>query len=142
MKAFLKLPLRFNHFFEKEKMPVCNMQESIFRNLHLIITTVQGEHKAAPGYGSSFWEDDYDIHLSNDARREIIINGLKQQIAHYEKRIINVDIVVNVKQGVLNIHQTGMQKRRIEIIINANIKRSMEPIRFQTGFFIGPFTLA
>lgn len=142
MKDFLKLPLRFGHFFEKEKLPVCNMQESIFRNLHLLITTVQGEHKSELGYGSSFWDNDYDIHLTNDARREIITKGLKKQIAQYEKRITNVEIVVTVKQGVLNTQQTGMQKRRIEIKINARIKRSMEPISFQTGFFIGPFTLA
>ncbi|WP_346237417.1 GPW/gp25 family protein [Niabella insulamsoli] len=142
MKTFLKLPLRFRHFFDKEKMPVCNMQESIYRNLHLIITTVQGEHRAQSGYGSSFWDYDYDIHLTNDARREIIINGLKQQIAQYEKRITNVDVIVNVKQGVLNLQSAAMQKRRIEIIVNARIKRSLEPISFQTGFFIGPFTLA
>ena len=142
MKEFLKLPLRFGPFFEKEKMPVCNMQESIFRNLHLIITTVQGEHKAAPDYGSAFWDNDYDTHLTNDARREIIMSGLKQQIARYEKRITNVDIIVNVRQALLNAQQAGVQKRRIEIIINARIKRSLEPISFQTGFFIGPFTLA
>ena len=142
MKDFLKLPLRFESFFEKKSMPVCNLQESIFRNLHLIITTVQGEHKTDDVYGSAFWDNDYDIHLSNDARREIIINGLKQQIAIYEKRITNVDVAVDVKQGLLNIDQKGVQKRRIEITVNARIRRSLEPITFQTGFYIGPFTLA
>lgn len=142
MKEFLKLPLRFEYFFDKKRMPVCNMQESIFRNLHLLITTVQGEHKADASYGSIFWDNDYDTHLSNDARREIIINGLKQQIDKYEKRITNVDVAVNVKQGVVSLQQNGVQKRRIEIIVNAKIKRSLEHITFQTGFYIGPFTLA
>ena len=142
MKEFLKLPLRFENFFEHKKMPVCNMQESIFRNLHLIITTVQGEHKADPAYGSSFWDNDYDIHLTNDARREIIINGLKQQIDRYEKRISNVEVIVNIKLGILNGQASGTMKRRIEITVNGLIKRSLEPISFQTGFFIGPFTLA
>lgn len=142
MKEYLKLPLRFEHFFNKSRMPVCNMQESIFRNLHLIITTVIGENKADSQYGSEFWDNDYDIHLTNDSRREIIIKNLKQQIAYYEQRISNVEVLVNVKQGVFNTGQGSMQKRRIEITINGRIKRSMEPIRFQTGFFIGPFTLA
>jgi len=142
MKEFLKLPLRFENFFDKNRMPVCNMQESIYRNLHLIITTGSGEHKADPQYGSEFWYNDYDIHLTNDSRREIIIKSLKQKIALYEKRISNVDVIVKVKQGVFNTQQGSMQKRRIEITVNGQIKRNMEPISFQTGFFIGPFTLA
>lgn len=142
MKEFLKLPLRFENFFERKRMNVCNMQDSIFRNLHLLITTVKDEYKADANYGSSFWDNDYDIHLSNVSRREIILDSLKKQIEQFEKRITSVDVQVNVKQGVLSLQDGGMIKRRVEIVVNAKIKRSMEPINFQTGFFIGPFTLA
>lgn len=141
MKEYLKLPLRFAPVFSGNKLPVCNMLDSIYRNLHLIITTAMDENKADEQYGVAFWDNDYDIHLSNDVRKEIIISNLKQQIAQYETRITDVNLTVNVKQALLKTPTGDGLRRRIEIIIAGKIKRSAEPFTFQTGFFIGPFLL-
>ena len=138
MTEYLKLPLKFKDFFQQEKLPRCSLKESIFRNLHLLITTHLEENKQDPSYGSVFWEFDYDIHLSNDARREIVITTLKNQITDYEKRIINPIVEVNVKQMESRISNLKQIKRRLEIIISGKLIRSNEPIKFQTGFFIGP----
>lgn len=138
MPDYLKLPLRFSSFFDKQKMPVCTLQDSIARNLHLLITTATEENKLDDRYGSLFWDNDYDIHLSNDGRREMIIDSLQQQVRLYEKRLTGVVVEVNVKQAVLNDSQRSQMRRRIEIVISGAIARSNEPFRFQTGFFIGP----
>ncbi len=140
MPEYLKLPLRFNNFFEGVKMETCTLQNSIMRNLHLLITTTLGENKQDMTYGSAFWDNDYDIHLSNDARREMVINTLIQQIRNYEKRLSNVAVDVNVRQ--LTVHETkgSRLRKRIEIVIQATLVRSDEPFRFATGFFIGPLT--
>jgi len=138
MQDYLKLPLRFSGFFEKKKMLVCTIRDSIARNLHLLITTATDENKLDERYGSRFWENDYDIHLSNDGRRELIIDSLQQQITLYEKRLINAVVEVNVKQATLGAGQNPQLRRRIEIRISGNIARSNEPFQFQTGFFIGP----
>lgn len=141
MKDYLKLPLRFAPLLSGDKLLTCNMIESIYRNLHLIITTGTDEHKGDDDYGVSFWDNDYDIHLSNDSRRELILDNLKRQIALYEKRITDVSLTVNVKQAVLKINNSEGLRRRIEIIVSGKIKRSAEPFTFQTGFFIGPYML-
>jgi hypothetical protein len=138
MSRYLKLPLRFEKFFEKQKLPVCTLQDSIARNLHLLITTASDENKLDDRYGSLFWENDYDIHLSNDGRRELVIESLRQQIGLYEKRLVNVVIKVNVKQATLNDKNRSQVRRRIEIVVSGNIARSNEPFEFATGFFIGP----
>nr|WP_262903528.1 GPW/gp25 family protein [Niabella beijingensis] len=117
------------------------MQDSIYRNLHLIITTVRGENKADAVYGASFWETDYDIHLDNDSRKELIANILKRQIERYEKRITNVVISVEVKMAVLKTQNAGLPRRKIEIRVQGQIQKTLEPFRFQTGLFIGPLTL-
>ena len=138
MADYLKLPLRFERFFEKQKLPVCTLNDSISRNLHLLITTATEENKLDERYGSLFWENDYDIHLSNDGRRELVMESLQQQIALYEKRLVNVVVKVNVKQSTMSDKLRSQMRRRIEIIVSGNIARSNEPFEFQTGFFIGP----
>ena len=138
---YLKLPIRFSSLFEGKQLATCNLLDSIYRNLHLLITTATGENTSDNQFGVDFWDYDYDIHLSNDARKDIIISGLKQQIAQYEKRIINVVIEANVRQSMLKMQSSEGMRRRIEIKISGKIKRSHEPFNFQTGFFIGPFSL-
>lgn len=138
MQTYLRLPLRFEQFFQKARLNTCPINHSIASNLHLLITTALGENKLDWDYGSQFWDLDFDIHLSGDSRRESIINSLKKQIASYEKRINNVTLEVNVKQTEKAVGSGKQIKRRIEIIITAAISRSNEPFKFQTGFFIGP----
>lgn len=140
MQDYLKLPIKFEQFFNGNKLDTCSIKDSIARNLHLLITTSLEENKQDPQYGSQFWENDYDIHMSNDRRREIIIQSLKTQINQYEKRLINVTVDVNVKQAEVKSNTGSQLRRKIEIIINALIARSKEPFRFQTGFFIGPLS--
>lgn len=138
MQEFLKLPISFEAFFEKKKLPVCNLKESIARNLHLLITTTLGENKQDLQYGAQFWEDDYDIHMSNDARRETVINTLKKQIQLYEPRLTGVILEVNVRQSEYQGKAARQIRRRIEMIVTGALSHSNEPFRFQTGFFIGP----
>jgi len=139
--TYLKLPIRFKQFFENKKLPSCNLLDSVYRNLHLLITTMQGENKNDPLYGSHFWESDYDTHLANDVRREMIINSLKTQISLYEKRITEVTVDVNVRLSNAFLDGMEIQKKKIEIVIKGKIKRSMEPFTFMTGFFISPYNL-
>lgn len=141
MQEYLKLPVRFENFFEKKKLATCNLLDSIYRNLHLIITTVPGENKIDDYYGAAFWDHDYDIHLTNDARKEIIVHSLKNQIKQYEKRITNVELLVNVSLSTFKTEGNEIQRRKIEIMVKGKILRSLEPFTFQTGFYIGPLTL-
>lgn len=140
MPDFLKLPLNFNQFFQQERLSTCDIKNSIARNLHLLITTHTGENKQNLQYGSLFWDNDYDIHLSNDRRKEIIIQALNNQIEQFEKRLTHVVVEVNVKQSEYATQTNRQLRRKIEIIISGLITRSKEPFRFQTGFFIGPLS--
>lgn len=138
MREYLRLPIKLEQFFQKEKITTCSLKESISRNLHLLITTQVEENKQDMNYGSEFWDNDYDIHMSNDARRELVMNSLRKQIAVYEKRLFNTTVDVNVKQTESKATVNTQIRRRIEIIVTGSLIRSNEPFRFQTGFFIGP----
>lgn len=138
MIDYLKLPLRFEQFFERRSLDRCTLKDSIARNLHLLITTTLGENKQDEKYGALFWDYDYDIHMSNNTRREIIVAALQQQILKYEKRLLNVTVEVNVKQSDFKVRSGRQLRRRTEITIAGLLLRSNEPFVFQTAFFIGP----
>jgi predicted component of type VI protein secretion system len=135
---YLKLPLNLGAYFEQQKIPRCNLEASIMRNLHLLITTLQAEHKANANYGVQFWDYDYDTHLQNAERREIIIQSIKEQVTQHEKRLQQVTIEVIVKNDTVAQQQIMVQRRRVEITIQGLIIRNKEPLTFRTAFFIGP----
>ena len=89
-------------------------------------------------YGSQFWDYDYDIHMTNALRRELVMNSLKTQLLKYEKRLSKPIVEVNVIQKEYRLSNNIQLRRRIEIIVKGQLLRSNEPFRFQTGFFIGP----
>jgi predicted component of type VI protein secretion system len=141
MEQFLKLPLRFKSFFAEGRIDRVPIKDSIARNLHLLITTMQGENLQNDQYGSEFWDDDYDIHLNSDERKEKIKRTLKDQIARFEMRLEQVDIEVNVRQSEVFRQQGSQLRYRLEIIIRGLLVRTKEPFTFKTGFFIGPLML-
>jgi predicted component of type VI protein secretion system len=141
MEQFLKLPIKFKSFFAEGRIDRVPIKDSIARNLHLLITTVQGENLQNDHYGSEFWDDDYDIHLNSDERSEKIKITLKDQISKFEKRLEQVDIEVNIKQSEVYRQQGTQQRYRLEIIIRGLLVRTKEPFIFKTGFFIGPLML-
>ncbi len=140
MPEYLKLPIRFEQFFQKQRLDTCNIKESVLRNLHLLITTGLGENKQDNRYGARYWEHDYDVHMTNDERREEVISSIRNLVSNYEKRLRNVSVEVNVKQAEYLGGNSRQVRRRIEIIISGYTERTNEPVRFQTGFFIGPLS--
>lgn len=138
MSDYLKLPLKFEQFFQKKKLDRCSLKDSIARNIHLLITTQLEENNQDFTYGSQFWDHDYDIHMTNAIRREIVMTSLKKQLQKYEKRLLKPIVEVTVVQKEYKLGNNLQLRRRIEIVVKGNLLRTNEPYRFQTSFFIGP----
>ena len=96
MSDYLKLPLKFDQFFQKKKLDRCTLKDSIARNIHLLITTQLEENNQDYTYGAQFWDNDYDIHMTNAMRRELVMTTLKRQLQKYEKRLLKPVVEVNV----------------------------------------------
>jgi hypothetical protein len=138
MSDYLKLPLKFDQFFQKKKLDRCTLKDSIARNIHLLITTQLEENNQDYTYGSQFWDNDYDIHMTNAIRRELVMTTLKRQLQKYEKRLLKPVVEVNVIQREYRLANNLQLRRRIEIVVKGFLLRTNEPFRFQTSFFIGP----
>src|SRR5580765_6289940 len=127
MSEYLKLPLKFDQFFQKKKLDRCMLKDSIARNIHLLITTQLEENDQDYTYGSQFWDHDYDIHMTNALRREMIISTLKNQLLKFEKRISKPVVEVNVIQREYRLSNNIQLRRRVEIVVKADLARSNEP---------------
>ncbi len=138
MTDFLKLPLKFDTFFQKKKLDRCTLKDSIARNIHLLITTQLEENNQDYNYGSQFWDHDYDIHMTNAIRREMIMTSLKKQLQKYEKRVSKTIVEVNVVQKEYRLSNNLQLRRRVEIVVTGQLSRNNEPFHFKTSFFIGP----
>lgn len=135
---YLKLPIKFDQFFQKKKLDRCTLKDSIARNIHLLITTHLEENNQDFNYGAQFWDHDYDIHMTNAVRREMVVTSLKAQLLKYEKRLLKPMVDVNVIQKEYRLAQNLQLKRRVEITVRGFLLRSNEPFLFKTSFFIGP----
>ncbi len=138
---YLKLPILFEPFFEKQTIATCHMESSIMRFLHLLITTAQEEFRADEHFGLSFWEEDYSTHITSDLRKEQLVHHLQAQIERYEKRLAEVEVEVLIKNNMLPQQGVIVERRRVEISVKAKLRHSSAPFRFNTAFFIGPFNM-
>lgn len=138
---YLKLPLLLTPFFEQQPIATCNMESSIMRFLHLLVTTVQEEFAVDEQFGLAFWDDDYSTHVTNDLRKEQMAFQLSAQIARYEQRLTDVVVDVNMKTDTLSQQGTQVERRRVEITVKGKLLHSHEAFNFSTGFFIGPFNM-
>lgn len=138
---YLKLPLLFEPFFEQLPIATCNMESSIMRYLHLLITTAQEEFIADPQFGLAFWEEDYSTHISSDLRKEQLGHHLHAQIATYEKRLTEIEVAVKIKTSMVPQQGIMIERRRLEISIKAKLSHSLAPFSFHTAFFIGPYNM-
>ncbi|MDA3613695.1 GPW/gp25 family protein [Polluticaenibacter yanchengensis] len=138
---YLKLPLLLEPFFEQQPIATCNMESSVMRFLHLLITTAQEEFPVDEQFGLSFWDEDYSTHITSDLRREQLVHHLLGQIERYEKRLAQVEVDVNIKNNQVSHQGVMTERRRVEIIVKARLTHSLEPFSFYTGFFIGPFNM-
>jgi predicted component of type VI protein secretion system len=142
MESFYKFPLKFEDVLQKRDLVRCSLEESVARNIQLLIITTWGENKMDHEYGSFFWDNDFDILSTNARRREVILHSIQFAIHQYEKRLQKVRVEVDVKQAEIKNEQEGTRLRhKIDIVIHGVLKKNNQPFKFQTGFFIGPFAI-
>ena len=138
-KLYYKIPFDFKNFFEKNEFKKINLQESISQFIGMIITTTFGEYKYDNEFGSEIWETDFD-HLTNiNILKERIKNSLFEKIIHYEKRLSNIEVQLNIIENKLPTNSVRI-KKRLKIIITGTIQKTHEPYVFSGDYYLAPLS--
>ena len=137
-----KMPLLFARLFESGDLLQCPEDDSIDRNLELIITTCPGEHKFDPGFGCDIWSLDFENVVSVQRWESVFIKCISEAIRKYEPRIKETNTKVHFLD-IKNQHDlTGAIsiRKRVDINIYAEILSSGKNCCFCYSLYLGPIT--
>jgi len=140
--ACYKIPLLFSRLFESSDLLQCNEEESIDRNLELIITTCPGEHKFDPDYGCDIWDLDFENVISVQRWESEFIHFINEAIIKYEPRIREIETKVHFLD-VKNQHEFSGAisiRKRVDIRIYSEIVSSGKKCCFFYSLYLGPLT--
>jgi phage baseplate assembly protein W len=129
--------------FEENKLPLCSLEQSITKNLELVITTRFGEHRSDPTFGCEIWDLDFELIVSARLWEEKLRQSLLKSITAHEYRLSNVDINVSITD--IEKHNFFKQfteiKKRVDIHISGVISKTGVPYHFNTNLFLSPLSV-
>ena len=89
-------PIDFKALIEKRDLAKTTLETSIDQQLFLLATTAWGECKFDEGFGTGFWEADFDM-LKSDANLKLLVKeSLKEAIQRHEKCLFVEEVEVEV----------------------------------------------
>ena len=109
----------------------------------MIIMTKFGEHRSDPSYGCEIWDLDFGLIVSPRLWEERLRQSLLKSIATHEYRISGPEITVTISdiEKHNSITKLAEIKKRVEIKVDASVKRTGEAIIFQTSLFLSPLSV-
>ncbi len=138
---YYQLPLKLGDLMSGKMHNKVSLSDSIKQHLHLIITTSFGEMQFDENFGCSIWDDDFDNLTSTNKLREKIKNSILYSVNKYEKRIENVRLDLQIKEAELSVKSRGTSvKKRLDLVILANICSTNLPLQYTDSFFTGPLS--
>jgi phage baseplate assembly protein W len=140
-QEYFSLPLSLDTVLQKQDLPRCSLQQSVYQHIHLILTTAFGEMTDDAEYGCWIWENDFDNVTSNNKIREQIKQSLLHAVNKYEPRIQNVKVEILIKQEELPAKINGRHvKKMLDVTISGKLTATKEAIVYNDRFFTGPLS--
>jgi hypothetical protein len=138
---FYSLPIMFEGLISKKELSKCNLQQSVYQHLHLLITTGFGGFPADKRFGCGIWDHDFDNVTSAHKLKEIFRQSLQQSIQEHEKRLSNIRVEIMLREEELEAgEQSRKIKKRIDIAITGLLKLTNERFAYRDTFFVGPLS--
>ena len=141
--VYYKIPLQISAALQGNELPACDLNESITKNVELIITTRFGEHRSDPTFGCEIWDLDFELIVSAAKWEEKLRQSLLKSITTHENRLTNVEITVAItdieKQNLF--HRFTEIKKRVDIRLTGLIKKTGETFPFRMSMFLSPLSV-
>lgn len=143
---YYRLPLRLDLItnsgqaerqLDNSRELLCSLEESLWDNIYLVLTTPFNEVRYDPAFGSAIW--DYDLIGGSDMNEirweEDIKDLVKESMKQYEKRIEGIDVKFKLnREGYNDAH------KRLGITITGKIRAlDNQTFRFNRDIIIAPF---
>jgi len=140
---YIKLPLDLYSMAKGAPNKTCSLEESIAQYLMMQITCRYGEVVGKQDFGSAIWELEFNQLVKIYEWEETVRKSLEDTIRKYEKRIINLDVNVDLSEVDTDISLSkGFSEIRRQAIISVsgNLKHSGVKFNFNTTLFVSPLS--
>ena len=121
--------------------PSCILQHSIAQRIHLILITNLNESRYDREFGCIIWEHDFENVPNINAWKDRMAKSVREELEKYETRLQNIKTTLELTEEEF-IGKDKMVskriKRRVDININAALKRTNEPFFFQEILYVSP----
>jgi phage baseplate assembly protein W len=139
---YYKIPFQFSAALEGHELPFCNLNDSISKNIELIIMTKYGEHRNNPTFGCGIWDLDFELITSKNLWEERLRQSLLASIHKHEGRLSDAELAVTItdlkKQYAFN--QFPEIKKSVSIQLKATIKKTGTEFSFFTSLYLSPLS--
>jgi phage baseplate assembly protein W len=138
---YYKTPINFKDLIVKKEVEKTNLEHSIAQYINLVATSSYGECKFDEMFGCKIWEMDFDLLSDQNTLKDNIREALKNAIKLHEYRLELTEIEVSITEAKAASYNNNMRmKKKINIVINGNVKKTNRPFNFYGYFFVGPLS--
>jgi len=144
--AYYSLPIKCEILTKKNsevEHPLCNFDESIAKNIFLLITSRYGEHRYSQTFGCEIWSSDFQLIGNINVWKEKIRKSIELVIQNHEKRLKNLNVSLDLSEEEIKSPITNLisVKKRLLIKVKGKAISTGEDFSFETKFFISPLSL-
>ena len=145
-ERYYKLPLNMTALLgddtDQSYLDSCTEKESIYRYVHLLISTCPGEHDFDKTFGTKIFDMDFEKIVSLTRWEMQFTQFITEAIIKNEKRLENVDVRVQIEDSTRqdSIFGTSTIKKRALVSVSANLLRTGEQCNFSYVLYLGPLS--
>lgn len=144
MKEYLTQPIDFGKLTKGDEHPKCSLHQSIAQRIHLFLVTTRGEFRVDPEFGCIIWDHDFENMPNINSWKDKMVLTLKEGLKEYEPRLTNQEVDILISQEEFTDDHGNVSrriKRRLDIRLKANIRKTNESFLFEETLYISPVWL-
>lgn len=107
MDQYLDVPLLLGDVTTSKRLVRCGLMDSVRNYIRLIIMTRYNEYRADPSFGSSIWQDEYQVLPEQSEWQSAFKDSVLQSIRKDEIRLSNTEVRLQLRET------TALRKKAI-----------------------------
>ena len=139
-ELFYKLPLDYTKLTTGEDATKVTIEESLAQFISVIITTIFGEYKYDPEFGTVIWDTDFNLLANPNQLKDLIKESVHEKVNKNEKRLKVTEVTLGVDENTLSYETNIRVKKRLDIVVYGIIKETNQPYYYKSSYFLAPFS--
>lgn len=137
---YYPLPLPLDTLMDKKRIKTMPVKDSISQHIHLLLTSSYSENKYDESFGNVLWDFDFEVLSRTNDVKEQVKESLEKAIKQYETRLEKVEVEIFSEQENFSQGSKYIARERVDVTVNALIKRTQESFIHQEFFYISPLS--